>query len=118
MICLGIPPLARTGVMPGKDLGPVTWERAWDWVPPGKVLGPMTWERTRCEQTDNCENSTFPILRMRAVIISDLTVHGHLLDNHTTENNPRVPIIVKGNPLIRISFTITSNRLRALDLIL
>ena len=40
----GIPvlgyPLARTGALPGKDLGPETWERTWNCGYPSK--GPMT----------------------------------------------------------------------------
>ena len=77
---------------PGKDLGSVTWERTgtrlplertwYQWLGKELVTGvPLesTWYQwrgkghgtgvlPRCEQTDTHENSTFHILRMRAVI--------------------------------------------------
>ena len=66
--CLGLGyPLRR-------DLGPVTG------VPPRKNMGPVEvlWDghgaplpNPGCGQTHTCENSTFPILRMRAVNIVD-----------------------------------------------
>ena len=80
-------PPARTGFTTPER----TWERTWDWdtpwkgpgkepatwgTTPRKDLGPVTWERTcdwgtpRCGQTHTYENSTFPILQMRAVITS------------------------------------------------
>ena len=37
-------PPARTGVPPGKDLGPETWEKTRPRVPPEKDRGPQTWD--------------------------------------------------------------------------
>ena len=56
-------------------MGPVTWERTWDWGTPlwteyyGMLENIMGWDTAppQCEQTET-ENITFPILRMRAVI--------------------------------------------------
>ena len=59
----------------GKDMGPV--EALWngDGYPSQKGHGTsgsiMGWGNP-CEQTDICENSTFPILRIRAVKVLDL----------------------------------------------
>ena len=75
-----VPPAWDWGT-PGKDLGPETRERTPDWVPPGKVMGPEAGKvpgtrdwgtRLGCGQTYTCENSTFPILRMRAIIIRQI----------------------------------------------
>ena len=44
------------GVAHGKDIGPV--EVLWD----GDGVNSSP---TACEQTDTCENSTYPIIRMR-----------------------------------------------------
>ena len=88
-------PKSWLGGVPYPDITsglPPTWDwgspHAWDWVPPppgkgdgtshwgiplkghGKIGSIMGWRwgtPSGCEQTDTCENSTFLILRMRAV---------------------------------------------------
>ena len=54
LVLAGVPPL------------PSSWERTWDWRP-GKNQ-PGTASPPPFGQTDTRENSTFPILRMRAVM--------------------------------------------------
>ena len=68
------PPPVRTGYPPGRDLGKSLGlgyhapERTWD-QRSGKEPGTGVPPPPQCGQTDICENSTSPILRMRAVII-------------------------------------------------
>ena len=66
-------PLPSQGVLPGQDWG-TPWEGTWDQFlgyPLGKGPGTSHWvPPPRCGWTHTCENITFPILRMRAVIIN------------------------------------------------
>ena len=97
-------PLERTGDQ-GENLGleyllERTWERTCDWVTPlkrpwdkklGRNVGPETRAMippplapSGCGQTDTCENSTFPILRMRAVISNEVRIErGFVVCNRT-----------------------------------
>ena len=59
-------PLARIGVPPGQDWG--THQKGSRTRDLGKNLGLGHPPPRRCGQTDTCENSTFPILRMQVVM--------------------------------------------------
>ena len=90
-------PVPGLGHPLGKELGPETWERTWDWGTPGKDLEPETWERTwdwgtprkgpgarglgkslglgyPPVWTDKVKTLPCPILRMQAVIIAYVDV--------------------------------------------
>ena len=61
--------------IPPPQKGPGTRDQGYPLPPPEKNLGPVIWVPSPpCGQTHTCENSTFPILRMRAEIMAQGTV--------------------------------------------
>ena len=70
----------RTGAPTGQDWGTPLPERTWEQWPgqePGTEVPPA------CGQTHTCENSTFPIFRMRAVTNVSDSIRSRLHSNKT-----------------------------------